>query len=195
MPHEVGTQAVRLPADHEFLLSLYATTRRAELSMMGWSGTQADQFIRMQFDAQTRHYADAFPDATHAVVLVGEEPAGRLIVDRPDGEILIVDIALLPHFQGAGIGRELVRPLLEEADTRRLPVRLHVALDNDARAFWEHLGFVALGVDGVHVAMERTCAPVLPGSTSRTSDPFPVSAPRPRRARRRPDPRPPRRPT
>jgi ribosomal protein S18 acetylase RimI-like enzyme len=155
MPGEVRTRAVELPDDAAFLLSVYDTTRRAEVSLMGWSEMEMGVFIAMQFDAQSRHYATVFPDASSLVVLVGEVPAGRLIVDRTEERILIVDITLLPRFRGSGVGRELIRPLLEEADASGLPVRLHVAHDNDARAFWEHLGFVAQGLDGLYVAMER----------------------------------------
>jgi GNAT superfamily N-acetyltransferase len=155
MPGEVRTRPVELPGDGAFLLSVYDTTRRAEQRLMGWSDMEMDVFISMQFEAQTRHYATAFPDADSLVVLVDDVPAGRLIVDRSEERILIVDITLLPRFRGRGVGAALVRPLLEEADAAGLPVRLHVAHDNDARAFWEHFGFVAQGLDGVYVAMER----------------------------------------
>ena len=123
--------------------------------MLGWSEAQTDAFIAVQFDAQSRHYAMVFPDAAHLVVLVGGEPAGRLIVDRPGGEIRIVDIALLPRHRGVGVGGALVRQLGEEADAKQLPLRCHVAMDNDARRFWERLGFEERGIDGLHVAMER----------------------------------------
>jgi ribosomal protein S18 acetylase RimI-like enzyme len=151
----VRTRPVELPGDGAFLLSVYDTTRRAEQSLMGWSDMEMDVFISMQFEAQTRHYATAFPDASSLVVLVGDVPAGRLIVDRSAERILIVDITLLPGFRRTGVGGQLVRPLLEEADAAGLPVRLHVAHDNAARDFWEHLGFVAQGLDGLSVAMER----------------------------------------
>jgi GNAT superfamily N-acetyltransferase len=155
MPGDVRTRAVELPGDAAFLLSVYDTTRRAEQILMGWSDTEMDAFIAMQFDAQTRHYGSVFPDASSLIVLVDDDPAGRLIVDRSGERILLVDITLLPGFRGRGVGGALVRPLLEEADAAGLPVRLHVLHDNDARAFWEHLGFVAQGLDGLHVVMER----------------------------------------
>jgi GNAT superfamily N-acetyltransferase len=88
---------------------------------------------------------------------VGGEPAGRLIVDRSEHEIRIVDIALLPGFRRAGAGGTLVRRLFDEADAGALPVRCHVVRGGDARLFWEHLGLVERGVDGAHVAMERVC--------------------------------------
>jgi ribosomal protein S18 acetylase RimI-like enzyme len=155
---DVRSRPARLPADGEFLLSVYAATRRPELSVLGWSEEQVDAFIQTQYDAQTRHYRNVHPRASHSVVTVAGEPAGRLIVERSDEEIRIVDIALLPQFRRAGVGGELVRRLLEEADAGGLPVRCHVVQDNDARVFWERMGLAAQGVDGMHVAMERGCA-------------------------------------
>ena len=154
---EVSVRPERLPEDGDFLLSLYASTRRPELTGLGWSAAQQDAFIRMQFDAQTRHYRGCFPDARYSVICVGGERAGRMIVRRSDDEILIVDIALLPEFRGACTGGALVRCLLAEADAGRLPVRCRVLQGNDARRFWERAGFVAQDGDGVYVAMERAC--------------------------------------
>ncbi len=80
---------------------------------------------------------------------------GRLIVDRGDDELHIVDIILLPAFRGAGVGTALVRRLLVEADAVGLPVRCEVAFDNAARRFWERLGLITTGTDGVYPALER----------------------------------------
>jgi GNAT superfamily N-acetyltransferase len=154
---DVRTRPARLPADGEFLLSVYAATRRPELSVLGWSEEQVDAFIQTQFDAQARHYSSVRPRASHSVVTVDGEPAGRLIVERSDEEIRIVDVALLPRFRRAGVGSELLRGLFAEADAGGLPVRCHVLQGNAALAFWEHLGLVARGMDGMHVEMERGC--------------------------------------
>ena len=154
---EVATRAVRLPEDGEFLFSLYAAIRRPEFSALGWSEAELEAFLRMQFDAQTRHYREWYSQAVSSVVLVGGQPVGRLLVDRSDEEICIVDIALLPQFRGAGVGGRLVRCLFEEADAGGLPIRCAVEQSNDARGFWEHLGLVVRAVDGAYVAMERAC--------------------------------------
>ena len=154
MHGDVSARPERLPDDGDFLLSVYASTR-PELTGLGWSGKQQDAFIRMQFDAQTRHYRESFPDATYSVICVDGERAGRLIVNHADDQILIVDIALLPEFRRIGIGGGLVRRLLDQADAGHLPVRCHVLHDSTARRFWERAGFSVQGRDGVYLAMER----------------------------------------
>jgi len=154
MHGEVSIRPERLPDDGDFLLSVYASTR-PELTGSGWPEKQQDAFVRMQFDAQTRHYRESFPDAAYSVICVDGEPAGRLIVNYAGDQILIVDIALLPEFRRTGIGSGLVRRLLERADADHLPVRCHVLHDSTARRFWEQAGFAAQGSDGVYVAMER----------------------------------------
>ena len=155
MHGEVSVRPEHLPDDGGFLLSVYASTRRPELAGLGWSEKEADAFIGMQFDAQTRHYRQSFPHATYSVICVDGERAGRLIVNRADNEIVIVNITLLPEFRRLGLGSGLVRRLLDEADAGHLRIRIHVRQDSNARRFWERAGFAAQGDDGVYVAMER----------------------------------------
>ena len=155
---EVALRPVQLSEDADFLRLVYAATRRRELSVLGWSEDVIEEFVRWQFDAQAGHVGTLYPHATHSVVLLGTTAVGRLIVDRSSDEIRVVDIALLPAFRRLGIGSVLVRRLFEEADAKHLPVRCHVVQDDEARRFWGHVGLVARGLDGVHLAMERACA-------------------------------------
>jgi GNAT superfamily N-acetyltransferase len=152
---DVSVRPACFPDDSDFLLSLYASTRRPELAGLGWSQTEEDAFIGMQFRAQSSHFASAFPTAAYSVICVDGERAGRLIADRPGHEIIIVDITVAPEFRGLGIGGGVVRRLLDEADADCLPVRCHVLRGSAARRFWERAGFVARDDDGVYVAMER----------------------------------------
>lgn len=144
------------PDDDAFLAVLYASTRD-DLGALGLPADQAEALVTMQHQAQRRHYEAVYPDADHAVVEVDGTAAGRLIVDRGADQVLIVDVALLPDHRDQGVGTVVVEALLREADDSGVPTRCHVALDNPARRFWERLGFTATGVDGAHIAMERTC--------------------------------------
>lgn len=150
------------PQDGDFLASLYASTRQSELAMLGWPAAEQDAFLRMQFDAQSRHYRSAFPAATRSIICVDGERAGRLIVNHRDDEVRIVDIALLPEFRGTGVGGELIRRVLADADAAGIPVRCHVLAGNRARRFWARAGFAEQESDGVYLAMERPCGTLQP---------------------------------
>ena len=155
---DASIRPARFPDDGDFFLSLYGSTRRPELAGLGWPEKEVDAFIRMQFDAQAGHFHRAFPKAVYSVICVNGQRAGRLVVDRPGHEVIIVDLSLLPEFRGIGIGGGVVRRLLDEADADRLAVRCHVLRGSDARRFWERAGFLAGEDDGAYVAMERADA-------------------------------------
>jgi ribosomal protein S18 acetylase RimI-like enzyme len=142
------------PADAEFLLRVYASTRSEELAPVPWSSEQKDAFLRQQFEAQGAYWRETYPKADFAVVEVDGGPAGRLYVNRGPDEIRLVDIALLPEYRRGGIGTGLIRELLAEAETRSLPVTIHVEVFNPARALYERLGFEWVADRGAYVLMQ-----------------------------------------
>src|ERR1700740_3357145 len=101
--------------DQEFLFTVYASTRVAELSLVPWPESQKQDFLKMQFDLQTKHYHEYYPNAAYQIVLLAERPIGRFYVHRGKDQILLIDIALLPEYRGKGIGGELLKNLLGEA--------------------------------------------------------------------------------
>lgn len=158
MNGEISIRPMRSPEDDDFDLSVYASTRVPELALLDWTPEQIDGFVRMQYQAQVRHYRQHYRDADYSIVTLADKAAGRLIVVRSDQDILVVDIALLPGYRSAGIGGILIRRLLAEAEEAGIPLRCHVEQANPALGFWEHLGLVPARVDGAHILMERTCA-------------------------------------
>jgi ribosomal protein S18 acetylase RimI-like enzyme len=146
------------PGDRDLLLAVYASTRADELAAVPWTDEDKDTFVRMQFEAQDRHYSAHFPDARHDVVVVDGRPAGRLWVDRRPDEIRILDLALLPEARGAGVGTRLLRDLIEEGERDGRVVRLHVEDGNPARRLYDRLGFTPAGRTGAHLMMEHRCA-------------------------------------
>jgi ribosomal protein S18 acetylase RimI-like enzyme len=153
----VTTRPVRLPEDTDLLLAIYASTRQFEIAGSGWTDEEARAFVAFQFEAQSRYYAAYFAGSEHSVVLVEGVPAGRLVVERSENSVHVVDISLLPSFRRAGVGRDLVHNLIEEADGREVPVTCQVAAGNESRLFWERLGFVARGGGDAYIPMERPC--------------------------------------
>jgi ribosomal protein S18 acetylase RimI-like enzyme len=141
-------------ADLAFLRQLYATTR-TELSVVPWDEATKRSFVEHQFAAQDAGYRHQHPDARFDVVEVDGEPAGRLIVDRREDAIHIVDIALLPEFRGRGIGTQLLRSLIEEAAMRRRKASIMSERTNAALRLYLRLGFTPVADDGVYLTLER----------------------------------------
>ncbi len=140
--------------DEEFLFLLYASTRAEELAQTQWNDAQKAEFLRMQFQAQHRHYLSHFAGAEFLLILRDAEPIGRLYVERRPAEVRLIDIALLPDWRSRGLGGALMRDLMGDARNQRLPVRLHVEKFNPALRLYERLGFRPLEDLGVHLLME-----------------------------------------
>lgn len=144
--------------DAEFLFAVYASTRTEELAQVGWTDTQRESFLRMQFDAQRRCYEGDYPGAEFQIILVDGQPAGRLYVQRLEQEIRIMDLALLPEFRGRGIGTGLLRGILAEGSQIGQRVSIHVEIFNPARRLYERLGFRQVATHGVYLLLERAPA-------------------------------------
>lgn len=149
-------------ADDSFLLALYASTRSEEFAGVGWNEQQTQAFLQMQFEAQRRCY----PEADNRIILLHERAVGRIMVDRSEEAMLLVDISLLPEFRNAGIGTRLLRDLLNEATVAATPVRLHVLASNAARRLYERLGFTPImdessSIGGARAYLEMTWVPAV----------------------------------
>jgi ribosomal protein S18 acetylase RimI-like enzyme len=151
---EVTLRPVR-DDDLEFLFRVYAGTREEELAPVPWSPEQKEAFLRMQFDAQHAYYQEHYAGTDFGVVLADGEPVGRLYLARWTREHRIVDIAILPAHRNRGLGSELLRRILEEADGAGKPVSIHVEMHNPVRRLYDRLGFVPVEERGMYLLMER----------------------------------------
>jgi GNAT superfamily N-acetyltransferase len=140
--------------DEGLLYTIYASTREAELAQVDWTDAQREGFLRMQFQAQARHYTAEYPGAEFQIILAEDQPAGRLYVHRRNDEIRVMDIALLPQFRRRGVGTVLMRQLLEEGERTSRTVSIHVEVFNPARHWYERLGFQPVADNGVYRLME-----------------------------------------
>lgn len=132
------------PNDRDHLFRVYASTRADELAVVPWSPVQKDAFLRQQFDVRESEYTRSYGTDHHDIVMKEETPIGYLWVVRTEAELKVLDIALLPEHRNGGIGTALMTPLIEEARSRKLPLRLYVLTDGPARRLYERLGFTAV---------------------------------------------------
>jgi ribosomal protein S18 acetylase RimI-like enzyme len=142
--------------DNEFLYRVYASTRQEELAQVDWDTAQKEAFLRMQFEAQAKYYAENYVGAQFQIVLLNDTPVGRLYVVRWAKEIRIMDIALLPEYRGRGIGSALLKEILAEGQARGVPVTIHVERLNPALRLYDRLGFRLAEDKGVHYLLEWT---------------------------------------
>jgi ribosomal protein S18 acetylase RimI-like enzyme len=150
--------------DEPFLRALYATTRP---DVAAWEDEGREVFLELQFSAQQREWAARFPESVHELILVDEQPVGRLWVAWLPGECVVVDLTLVPDQRRGGIGTRVMREVLAEADVRNLPVRVTVERTNEASlAFCGRLGFDVVGEDAVYVVLLRPVSPDLPRRAS-----------------------------
>ena len=137
-----------LADDEEFLFELFRQTVTAELAMLG------DAILRMQFMAQQLAYSAEFPASNNEIIMLGDRPIGRVLVERNQHENRGVDIALLAEYRSGGVGRMLIQELLDEAARAGKPFRISVVKTNPAIHLYERLGFKTTGDSGTQLLME-----------------------------------------
>jgi ribosomal protein S18 acetylase RimI-like enzyme len=159
-PRLRATAAIRarlrpaVEGDESFLFSVYASTREEELAPLPWEPADKQAFLAMQFQAQHTHYHTHYEGADFDVVMLDDQPIGRLYVSRSASEIRLMDIALLREHRGTGIGTNLVEALLSEAQVTGRRVTLYVEPFNRALHLYERLGFHQTGEHGIYWFME-----------------------------------------
>jgi len=137
------------PADGPFIYAVYEATARVQVEDAGrkWLGE------RMREKASQ----EAADTSTRIVECEGVE-CGFFGVEVGDTEIRVQSLFLLPEYQRRGIGNRLMSIVLSEANERGLPISLHVATYNPARAFYERLGFAVQEEMQGHYLMRRGAA-------------------------------------
>jgi ribosomal protein S18 acetylase RimI-like enzyme len=96
-----------------------------------------------------------YPQAENSLICREDNlPIGRMIVDRSNEEIQLIDIALLPEYRNTGIGTYLILDLQNEAQIEGHPIYLYVEIFNPALRLYERLGFNKIGMEGIYFKME-----------------------------------------
>lgn len=142
------------PEDGKFLLELYASTRADELALTDWDERQRQAFVEMQFAAQQHYYGTKFPEGEHSIIVVNDQPVGRLYVARRPEEIRILDITVAVERRNAGVGSSILKALIEEATERETSVRIYVERFNRSLGLFERLGFSSIESLPSHLLME-----------------------------------------
>ena len=140
--------------DEGFLFDVYASTRADELALTNWDQSMRRAFLTQQFAAMRQGYRSMFPEGEFSIIELEGKPVGRMVVNRSPTEIRVVDLALLPEHQNAGVGTFLIRQACAQATDERKPVRLCVLKNNRAFHWYERLGFKKISEQGFYDELE-----------------------------------------
>ena len=133
-------------ADEELLRALFVSSRPFDVSVLA----DVPGLLEMQYAARDRSYAAAHPALRDEIVLVADEPVGRLLTAPLTAGCHVVDIALAPAHRGQGLGTTLLERLLDDG-----PVSLEVAVGNPARRLYERLGFTVVGATDTDLSLHH----------------------------------------
>ena len=140
-------------SDTSFLFTLLHITSEDAI-VETWGQNEAWQ--RRNFDARVEQHVVS-------IIEVGGCAAGSLWLDKRTDVIHIADVQLLPEWQGNGIGTAVLRGLIAQAATLRIPVGLVVLETNTgARRLYERLGFKVTSREAPFIHMQHdglACAP------------------------------------
>ncbi len=140
--------------DKSFLAQLYASTRWDEVLQAPWTDEQRIEFLNTQFEAQYQHYLSHYPKSDYLIIEKNQQPIGRLYLDHDDVSICLIDIALLPEFKYEGLGTQLLKGVLGEAQDAQKKVVIHVEKFNPAYQWYIKHGFKQVEDKGVYQYME-----------------------------------------
>jgi GNAT superfamily N-acetyltransferase len=125
--------------DVAFLVSVHAAVNREKFA---GKDEDAERFLTQVTAWAGDEVAGKVKDSVTYVIVTGGTSVGRLRVVRRSYELMIAGIQILPKHQGMGIGSGIIRSLIDEAEGKRLPVRLEVdRRDPDAKRLYLGLGF------------------------------------------------------
>jgi GNAT superfamily N-acetyltransferase len=137
---------LRSALDHDF-----EYCRRIYFVEMSWIIDE----LRLDRTAQETSFRQQWHAAQVRIIVLGGTDVGWLQAITQDNELFIAQMFVDGPFQRRGIGTEVMRRLIGEANEANLAVRLNVIRINPARRHYERLGFRVTHEDDRKSYMKR----------------------------------------
>jgi GNAT superfamily N-acetyltransferase len=128
--------------DSGFLFQLFGEIKKAELHFDLFPEIFPPGILQMQYNAWEEMVRTRYSRSDDFIIMLDSERAGRLQFLQSAKEIRIINISVLPIFQGKGIGTTILQRLLFDADSKGLEVTLEFDRTNRAATLYKRLGFV-----------------------------------------------------
>jgi ribosomal protein S18 acetylase RimI-like enzyme len=148
------------PDDAAFLKQLFYAVRSPEFGAAGWPEEQMRDFLAIQERMQWTHYDRTYKRLERWIAEKNGRPIGRLYLATEPDALRVVEISIMPEDRGRGLGRELLRGVLEQASAAGLDVVLSVDRGNPAEDLYRRMGFETVRDEGMKTGM-RWSGPLL----------------------------------
>ncbi|WP_074409841.1 MULTISPECIES: GNAT family N-acetyltransferase [Aquimarina] len=132
-------------SDKDFLFKLRKVTMVEHLEEMGIFLSDEEHLSRIDFQ-----YDNAY------VILKSNQRAGVLKYIETEHAIEILQIQVLPEYQGHGIGKYVIKDIIETAKASNKDMVLKVLKENPARYLYERMGFKTVDEDKYEFHMQLT---------------------------------------
>jgi len=137
--------------DEEFLRTLFAQTN---VTLQSLPLELQTALLDMQYRGRELTYSTQYPEAQNSIICLDEDTCvGRLLMDRRAETFRVIDLAILPQWQGRGIGSGILKDLAQESRHRGVKLHLRVTKENRALELYLRLGFEIDGGDDISYEM------------------------------------------
>ena len=131
--------------DYEFVRSVHHAAYRdvVERQYGRWDEVEAERLFNVQWVA-----------GAHEIIVCDSIGCGYCRVEYLNDHILVRELVIDPRSQGRGIGTQIMQGVIEEAQARKVPVRLQTHIVNRAANLYRRLGFQEYDRTNTHLLME-----------------------------------------
>ena len=140
--------------DHEFLYRLFYLTQEEKLKLFYLSQEAKARLIGLIYSGFESHYQTLAPTADDRLILLDDEPIGRMIILQSRDELRLADLALLPQRRNRGIGTALIGELQTESVMTKRPLRLQAGTFDRVLRLYQRLGFYKTDTSGPYLLLE-----------------------------------------
>lgn len=132
-------------SDYNFLWNLHKATMK----------TYVDETWGWNEDFQKEYLDDNFDTQIGQIIECDNKSIGVIEVKEQDNSVYLINLELVPEFQGRGIGTYRIKRIAEENLEKNKSIKLQVLKVNPAQRLYRRLSFKVIDETETHVIMKR----------------------------------------
>lgn len=145
------------PGDERFRLQLFVTSREREFSAL--PDEIRSRLAMQQYESYLSGIRASHPEAQHLVFSLPDAAhpapaAGMISLAECGDHLLVIDMAVLPHFRNRGIGALVLEAVMDMCRKTGQVMRGSVTPYNPARRLYARIGIKELDADHAYIPLE-----------------------------------------